>query len=197
MKTWRQNGFDVFRPLNDLPPHTVRYPHLVFEYVSGRTLKEYFLDRDVPKAEKLRTLRRFVPEWSRRHHLAIETGNHCLIQERATFQHVFMSSSDERLIYFDFEIVYTPRHSLRGILAREIAGYLRSLYTAIPPADWETYLETIIDAYPHREFLHYPDEYFFATPIGCCGFYLPWIDNCPAIGVSIPNTISPIAFRLF
>jgi hypothetical protein len=164
LKIWRQNGFDVFQPLNDLPPATIRHPHLVFEYISGRTLKEYFLDHDIGKAEKLRTLRRFVPEWSRRHRLALETGNHCLIQERATFQHVFMSASDERLIYFDFEIVYTPRHSLRGILAREIAGYLRSLYTAVPPTDWETYLETIIRAYPHREFLYYPYEYFFNHP---------------------------------
>ena len=75
-----------------------------------------------------------------------------------------MSSSDDRLIYFDFEIVYAPRHSLKGILAREIAGYLRSLYTAVPPADWGAYLETIIRAYPQRKFLHYPYEYFFNHP---------------------------------
>lgn len=164
LKTWRQNGFDVFQQSNDLPALSINFPHLVFEYVPGRTLKEYFLDPAIGKTEKLITLKRFVPEWSRRHQLALETGNHRLIQERATFQHVFMSAADERLIYFDFEIIYTPRHSLRGILAREIAGYLRSLYTSVPPDDYAAYLETIVRAYPHREFLQYPYDYFFSHP---------------------------------
>jgi hypothetical protein len=164
LKTWRENEFDVFRQSNDLPPIAIDFPHLVFEYVPGRTLKEYFLDPDVGKADKLRTLKRFVPEWGRRHRLALETDNHRLIQERATFQHVFLSAADERLIYFDFEIVYTPRHSLPGILAREIAGYLRSLFTAVPPGDYRTYLDTLIRAYPQREFLQYPYDYFFNHP---------------------------------
>jgi hypothetical protein len=164
LKTWRHNGFDVFRQSNGPPPISIRFPHIVFEYVAGRTLKEYFLDPSIEKIEKLVTLKRFVPEWCRRHRLALETGNHRLIQERATFQHVFMSAADERLIYFDFEIVYTSRHRLPGILAREIAGYLRSLYTAVPPDDYGDYLETIADAYPYREYLEYPYDYFFCHP---------------------------------
>ena len=164
LKTWRQNGFDVFQQSNDFPTLSSVFPHLVFEYVRGRTLKEYFLDPAIGKTDKLMTLKRFIPEWSRRHELALETGNHCLIQERATFQHVFMSATDERLIYFDFEIIYTPRHNLRSILAREIAGYLRSLYTSVPPDDYAAYLETIVRAYPHREFLQYPYDYFFNHP---------------------------------
>jgi hypothetical protein len=164
LKTWQDNGFDVFRQLNDLPPVAIDSPHLVFEYVSGRTLKEYFLDPEIEKADKLMTLKRFVPEWSRRHKLALETGNHQLIQEHATFQHVFIGADDDRLIYFDFEIVYTSRHSLRGIIAREIAGYLRSLYAAVPPGDYAAYLDTLVRAYPDREFLQYPYDYFFSHP---------------------------------
>ena len=136
LRTWRQYGFDVFQEPGDLPPMAIDFPHLVFEYIPGQTLKEYFLDPAIKKTDKLTMLKRFVPEWSRRHRLALETENHRLIQERATFQHVFISPADNRLIYFDFEIVYTSRHSLKGIIAREIAGYLRSLFSAVPRKDY-------------------------------------------------------------
>lgn len=164
LRTWREYGFDVFQEPNALPPITIDFPHLVFEYVSGRTLKDYFLDTAIQKADKLKMLKRFVPEWSRRHRLALETGNRRLIQERATFQHVFLSAADDRLIHFDFEIVYTSRHSLKGIIAREIAGYLRSLFTAVPRNDYLTYLDTFVRAYPYLEFLNFPHDYFFSHP---------------------------------
>lgn len=161
LRTWRKYGFDVFQEPDDLPPISIDFPHLVFEYVSGQTLKEYFLDPAIKKADKLTLLKRFVPEWSRRHRLALDTANRRLIQERATFQHVFMSAVDNRLIYFDFEIVYTSRHSLQGIIAREIAGYLRSLYSAVPRNDFPTYLDTLVRAYPYPEFFNFPRDYFF------------------------------------
>ena len=95
---WQENGFEVFRRLKQPPPVSIDFPHLVFEFVSGRTLKEYFLDSAIGKADKLNTFKRFLPEWSRRHAVALETRNHYLIQERATLQHVFMSAEDGRLI---------------------------------------------------------------------------------------------------
>ncbi|MBW2408185.1 MAG: hypothetical protein JRF72_00195 [Deltaproteobacteria bacterium] len=164
LRTWRKYGFDVFQEPDDVPSIALHLPHLVFEFVSGRTLKEFFLDPAIEKQDKLAVLERFVPEWSRRHRLTLETGNHCLIQERATFQHVFLSAANDRLIYFDFEIVYTPRHSLKGIIAREIAGYLRSLFSAVPRKDYPAYLDTIVRAYPNPEFLSFPREYFFRHP---------------------------------
>jgi hypothetical protein len=164
LNIWQENGFDVFRRSNQSPPVSIDFPHLVFEYVSGRTLKEYFLDSAIGKAEKLNTFKRFIPDWSRRHALAFETRNHYLIQERATLQHVFMSAEDDRLIYYDFEIVFTPRHSLPAIIAREIAGYIRSLFSVVPKDDFNDYLDILIREYPHQEFLHYPYDYFFQHP---------------------------------
>jgi len=161
---WQENGFDVFRRLKEPPPVSIDFPHLVFEYVPGRTVKEYFLDPQIAKAHKLHTLKRFLPEWSRRHALALDTGNHHLIQERATFQHVFLSAANERLIAYDFEVVFTPRHSLPAIIAREIAGYIRSLFSAVPPEDFTDYLDVVFREYPRRDLLLSPYHYFFQHP---------------------------------
>ena len=161
---WQENGFDVFRRVRESPPVSIDFPHLVFEYVAGRTLKEYFLDPHIAKADKLHTLKRFLPEWSRRHALALDTGNHHLIQERATFQHVFLSGADDRLIVYDFEVVFTSRHSLPAIIAREIAGYIRSLFSAVPPEDFYDYLDVLIRDYPRRDLLLSPYKYFFQHP---------------------------------
>jgi hypothetical protein len=161
---WQENGFEVFRRLNQPPPVSIDFPHLVFEFVSGRTLKEYFLDPAIGKADKLNTFKRFLPEWSRRHAVALETRNHYLVQKRATLQHVFMSAEGERLIFYDFEIVYTPRHHLPAIIAREIAGYIRSLFSVVPRGDFNDYLDILHREYLHRDFLHYPYDYFFRHP---------------------------------
>jgi len=160
LKIWRENGFDVFRK-PDLPaPLWVEAPHLVFEYVPGQTLKQYFLNRKVPKADKLRVFERFIAEWGRRHFLAYTNEDRHLIQEHPTFQHVYMSAEDQRLIFFDFEIVYTQRHQLPGLIGSEIAGYIRSLL----PEELDDYLRILVRDYPHPEFLHYPYNCFFRHP---------------------------------
>ena len=160
IQIWRENGFEVFRQSNEHPPISIDVPHLVFEYVPGRTLKNYFLDRKIPKADKLSTFKRFLPEWGRRHFLAYKIKNRQLIQEHATFQHVYMSAEDRRFIFYDFEIGYTHRHSLSSIIGREIAGYVRSL----PSEDLDDYLRILIREYPQPEFLYYPFYYFFRHP---------------------------------
>ena len=160
LKIWRENGFEVFRQPDELPPISIEGPHLVFEYVPGRTLKDFFFDRQIPKADKLRTFKRFLPEWGRRHRLAYKCANRYLIQEHPTFQHVYMSAEDRRLIFYDFEIVYTRLYPLPDLIGREIAGYIRSL----PPEDLDAYLPIFIQAYPHPEFLSYPFYYFHRHP---------------------------------
>lgn len=160
LQIWRDNGFEVFRQCDEFPSISIDAPHLVFEYVAGRTLKDYFLDREIPKADKLLAFKRFLPEWGRRHFLAYKTKNRQLIQEHATFQHVYMSAEDQRFIFYDFEVVYTQRYSLPGLIGREIAGYIRSL----PPEDLDDYLHILIREYAYPQFLYYPFYYFFRHP---------------------------------
>ncbi len=164
LQAWRENGFEVFRQPDDFPPIFVDVPHLIFEYVPGRTLKSYFSDHEISKAEKLLTLKRFMPEWGRRHFLAQKDGNRYLIQVHATFQHVILSAEDGRLIFHDFEVSYTNRHSLPSIIGREIAGYIRSLFGAVPIEDFNDYIDVLIREYPHPAFLYYPFHYLFKHP---------------------------------
>lgn len=166
LQIWRENGFDVFRQPDEFPPISIDAPHLIFEYVPGRTLKDFFLDREISRADKLRAFKRFLAEWGRRHFLAHKQENRYLIQEHATFQHVYLSAEDQRFIFYDFEIVYTHRHSLPGLIGREIAGYVRSL----PLEDLDDYLPILIREYPRPEFLYYPFYYFFQHPNLCLRF---------------------------
>jgi len=160
---WRQNGFEVFQQPGQPPPVGIDLPHLVLEYVSGPTLKKYFADPGIVKSDKLSLFRRFILEWGRRHYLAKALGNRYLIQKHATFQHVLVSS-DGRLIFYDFETVYTRPYSLPAIIAREICGYMRSLFGVVAGEDFNDFLEVLIAEYPHPEFLTYPYHYFFCHP---------------------------------
>jgi hypothetical protein len=163
LHTWRRHGFDVFQEPKDFPPMVITPPHLVFEYINGRTLLSYFADPHIGKDDKMGTLKRFIPEWGRRHHLAMKSKNRLLIQEHPSFKHVYMNN-DGRLIFFDFETVYTPMHSLPSLIGREIAGYVRSLYKVIFPGEFNDFLDVLVREYPYREYLSYPFNYFFHHP---------------------------------
>jgi hypothetical protein len=163
LKTWREHGFDVFERLEDKDFIRTERPYIVLEYVQGQTLLSYFADPHIAQAEKAAMLRHFLPEWGRRHQLAMKTGNRLLIQEHPSFKHVFVSESG-RLIFFDFETVYQAPHSLPSLIGREIAGYVRSLYKVTPPDAFGGFLDIIIQEYPHREYLSYPFRYFFRHP---------------------------------
>lgn len=163
LETWREHGFHVFEQAEKEDFIGIKEPHLVLEYVHGQTLLSYFADPHVGKDEKIAILRRFIPEWGRRHDLAMKSGNRLLIQEHPSFKHVFVNEAG-RLIFFDFETVYQAPHSLPSLIGREIAGYVRSLYKVTPPDEFSGFLDIIIQEYPHREYLLYPFRYFFRHP---------------------------------
>ncbi len=168
LEIWAKHGFDVFRQPSDSskinsPKINIGRPFIIFEYVTGRTALEYFADPKVEHKDKIELLKQFIPEWNRRHKLAMETQNRYLLQEHPSFKHVF-KSNDNRLIYFDFETVYTPRHSIKALIGREIAGYVRSLIKVVPEKKSKEFLDLIINEYPDTEYLSYPDFYFFRHP---------------------------------
>lgn len=125
LELWSRHGFDVFRPVAkaELPP--IMEPHLVLEFVQGRTACEMLRDPGVAESAKVRLLERFAPEWRRRHATALELDEPRLLHEHGSFRHVFVAG--ERLITFDFEIAWRRRHVTGRLIGREIASYLRSL----------------------------------------------------------------------
>ncbi len=163
LQVWREYGFDVFKQPKDLESTEINKPHLVLEHVKGQTLLSYFADPRISKENKLNKLKRFIPEWGRRHHIDLESGNRFLIQEHPSFKHVYINDGG-RFIFFDFETVYTTWHSLPSLIGREIAGYVRSLYKVIPSEEFNEFLELLIEEYPHREYLLYPYYYFYQHP---------------------------------
>jgi hypothetical protein len=163
LDAWRAAGFDVFARVPDEPPMVLGWPHLALEYVPGRPLKSFFHDPGIALAAKLAVLRRFLPEWGRRHRAAAVTDDRRLIQEHASFKHVWLSD-DGRLISFDFEEVFTQPHSIAFLIGREISGYLRSLYRVLPPEDFAVCLELVVAEYPHPGHLAYPYRFFFRHP---------------------------------
>jgi hypothetical protein len=163
LQTWREHGFDVFKQPKNFESIAINKPHLVFEYVKGQTLLSYFADPRISKENKIDKLKRFVPEWGRRHHLALESGNRFLIQEHPSFKHVYINDGG-RFIFFDFETVYSTWHSLPSLIGREIAGYVRSLYKVIPSEEFNEFLKLLIKKYPHREYLLFPYYYFYQHP---------------------------------
>jgi len=163
LEIWQRNGFDVFCVPENMPRLNIPAPYLAFEYVGGPTLKNYFRDVDTGLDAKLAVLKRFVPQWGRRHLAARQQSNRFLVQEHASFKHVLLGD-DGRLVTFDFEEVFTRRHPLPFLIGREIAGYLRSLYRVAKPSDFERYLDVILQRYRPLEFLSYPHRYFFRHP---------------------------------
>jgi hypothetical protein len=153
----------VFRPVADAPPLRLPWPHLALEYVPGRPLKSFFHDPGIRLADKLSVLNRFLPGWGRRHREAARTGDRRLVQEHASFKHVWLAE-DGRLISFDFEEIFTRRHAMDFLIGREIAGYLRSLCRVLPPPDFSAAMDTVVSGYPFREHLAYPHEFFFRHP---------------------------------
>jgi hypothetical protein len=141
----------------------IPFPYLTLEYVEGPTLKNFFRDPDISSGQKRRVFRRFLPNWGRRHFLAVQSDDRHLIQEHASFKHVLLSN-DGRLVTFDFEEVFTERYPLAFLIAREIAGYLRSLYRVSSAADFDAYLDILLDHYRPAAFLAYPYTYFFRHP---------------------------------
>jgi hypothetical protein len=163
MKTWHDHGFHVFKQSEVEDFIGIKEPHLVLEYVRGQTLLSFFADPHVGKDEKTAMLRRFIPEWGRRHHLAMKSGNRLLIQEHPSFKHVFVNDTGQ-FFAFDFETVYQAPHRLASLIGREIAGYVRSLYKVTAPEEFSGFLDIIIQEYPHREYLLYPFRFFFRHP---------------------------------
>ena len=163
LEIWAGHGFDVFRqpPLDS--KINIDQPFIMFEYVTGLTALEYFANPEVEHKDKIDLLKKVIPEWNKRHKLAMETQNRYLLQEHPSFKHVF-KSDDNRLIYFDFETVYTARHSIKALIGREIAGYVRSLVKVVPEKRCREFIDVIISEYPDHEYLSYPYLYFFRHP---------------------------------
>jgi hypothetical protein len=102
-------------------------------------------DGRIPLTQKKEVIARYSREWGRRHARALELNEPRLLQENPTLSHVFVSG--DRLVHFDFEIVFTWKKDLERLVRREIVGVLQSMAKA-GGNDFESLLDTLLDNYP-------------------------------------------------
>ncbi|MCG3133954.1 MAG: hypothetical protein HMLKMBBP_01223 [Planctomycetes bacterium] len=148
---WEKHGFTCFPRypevrFEDLPDDG----YMVFGFVPGKHFRDYFRDPKIPAEEKLATWRRWVPEWHRRHRIAVETGDNHLIHENGDVKHVMLWKGG--FVYFDFEMIYTGRN-LRTLVGREILAYMRSVGRFFGPELYEPMMDALVACYPDKALL--------------------------------------------
>jgi len=165
MRLWRDAGFRVFDIYEDVVVQgcVPEKGYTLFEYVDRPRFVHYFADAAVPLEERLRTWRRFIPVWHRRHRLAIERREPWLVHENGDMKHV-MIMEDGRFLFFDFEMCYRSAARTKEFVAREILSYLKSLGKTVGCELWDDFLRVAVEEYPDRELLEYTYDYAFRNP---------------------------------
>jgi hypothetical protein len=162
IRTWESHGFRCFGMLPEVTLEGVpRDRYMVYEYVPGCHFREYFRDTSIPVEERMATWRRWLPEWYRRHRIALTTGNPQLIQENGDVKHVMLFDGD--FIYFDFEVVFRSRN-VRQLVGREILAYMRSVGRFFGDALYARMLDELVEHYPDKALLLSTWETAFRNP---------------------------------
>ena len=75
------------------------------------------------------------------------------VEPHATIAHVLFSpraDGSERVVTFDFEVAWGPRHSVKRLVSLELAQNLDSLARRASPWHLEALIAAIVRAYPDR-----------------------------------------------
>lgn len=145
LSLWKREGFDV-PEVYPLPEHPQDTPYCIaMEWIPGPTVAEVLQDDQQSLASKKEVIARYAQVWGKRHARALKLGEPQLLQENPTLSHVFVSG--DRLVHFDFEIVFTRKKDLKRLVRREIVGVLRSMSKASGD-NFSPLLDTLLEAYP-------------------------------------------------
>ncbi|MCU0724221.1 MAG: hypothetical protein MUE73_00295 [Planctomycetes bacterium] len=151
IRAWESHGFRCFRMHPEIEVEGVdRDLYMVFEFAPGRHFRDWFRDESVPLPERLQTWRKFIPEWHRRHRIAVETSDPRLIHENGDVKHVMLWEGG--FLYFDFEMLYRSRN-VRLLVGREILAYMRSVGRFFGPEMYERLMDLLVEHYPDKALL--------------------------------------------
>ncbi|MCJ7616368.1 MAG: hypothetical protein MUO43_07515 [Desulfobacterales bacterium] len=144
LELWRSEGFDV--PQLFFPDFlsNISIPCLAMEWIPGKTLAEVFQDCEIPLSRKKELIERFAGVLGNRHKRALKLQDYRFIFGHPTFSHVMLSG--DRMVHFDFEIVYRKGH-MESIIRREISGFIYSLAKS-SKSQFPDLLKTLVSAYP-------------------------------------------------
>ncbi len=151
IRLWERHGFRCFgmHPevrVEGLPDGG----YMLFDWMPGRHFREYFRDEAVPLQERLATWRRWIPEWHRRHAIAVREREPRLIHENGDVKHVMLWEGG--FLNFDFEICFTSR-DVRDLVGREILAYMRSVGKFFGEDLYERMIDELVAHYPDKVLL--------------------------------------------
>jgi tRNA A-37 threonylcarbamoyl transferase component Bud32 len=145
LSLWKREGFDV-PEVYPLPELSRNIPYCIaMEYIPSPTVAEVLQDHEKSLAFKKEVIARYARGLGKRHAWALDLGEPRLLQENPTLSHVFVSQN--RLVHFDFEIVFTRNKDLKRLVRREIVGILRSMSKASGD-NFSLLLDTLLETYP-------------------------------------------------
>jgi len=164
MELWAKHGFPTFEiyDVEVRAPGCVPGGYLLMEYVEAPELLDFLVDDSVSLDARFEVYRKWLPEWSRRHDLAIELREPLLVHENGDGGHVMLR--DGQFIWFDFEMVYRSRSAVPMHVAHELAQYTWHVYKSIPEPMRARFLKETVEGYPNRERLLSAYDYFHKHP---------------------------------
>jgi hypothetical protein len=147
---WRREGFAV--PKLIYPDFLSRIPQpcLAMEWIPGKTLADVLKSSEVSLSHKQELVEKFVRVMGKRHARALELQDIRLIPEHPTFAHIFVA--EDRLVQYDFEIVFTAKRDLVRVVRYELGRLLYSL-EKLSKEQFPILVQTLAAAYPDRMLL--------------------------------------------
>ena len=167
---WYNEGFDVPRvyPI-DIPSLE---PSLAMEWIPGQTLSNLIQASDESLERKKDLIGKFTEILARRHERALALNESRLLFEHPTLNHVI--SCGDRLVHFDFEMVFTWKRDLERLVRRELAGFIRPLVRKSKKEETDCLLGVMVRTYPEKVLLRHvlnELEQFGSVPV------LHWLEG--------------------
>jgi hypothetical protein len=148
---WSRHGFRCFRRIPQVTVEGLpREAYMVWEWTPGTHFRDHFKDGSIPLEEPLATWRRWLPEWHRRHRLAVDLREPRLVHENGDVKHVMLWEGG--FLYFDFEMTFRSRR-VRFLVGREIATYMRSVGRFFGEEMYQKMIHELVAGYPDRALL--------------------------------------------
>lgn len=163
---WSRHGFRVYGTFEEVEVQAPNCPadgYLLFEFLEAPKLHHFLRDESIDIEERFRTYRVWLPEWSRRHDIAIADREPRLVHENGDGKHVLILGNDQ-FLWFDFEICYRSRSRVGDHVSHEIVQYIWNIMKMVPPEIRERVLAETVDHYPDRARLETAHDYFFNHP---------------------------------
>lgn len=165
MAIWQKHGFRVFKTYPDVRVEAPDCPpggYMLFEYVNAPKIGDILRDQSKPVAERWELYRRWLPEWSRRHDIAIREREPKLVHENGDGKHVMIL--DKEFLWFDFEMAFRSRSKVAEHISHEIIQFIWNLRKSTPPEISEHLIEETVRHYPDKERLLRAHDYFWKHP---------------------------------